>query len=55
MGCKERYDAKESAKMNVMLAPCAAFANAVRMKKLVSAEVGLAMQVAMVNGLNKKL
>lgn len=50
-----KYEAKAVARMNVKLAPCEALAMAVRMKRLVSAEVERAMHVATVKGLNRKL
>lgn len=43
------------ARTHVKLAPCAAFAIAVRMKRFVKADVGRAMHVATVKGLNRKL
>lgn len=54
-GCIAKYEAKAVARMKVKLAPREAFAMAVRMKRLVRAEVERAMQVAKVKGLNKKL
>ena len=53
-GCMAKYEAKAVARMKVKLAPWDAFAMAVRMKRLVRAEVERAMQVATVKGLNKK-
>jgi hypothetical protein len=51
----DRYAAKDRASIDVMLAPWDALAMAVRMKRLEKAEVDLAMHVAMVNGLKRKL
>lgn len=50
-----KYEAKATARMKVKLAPREAFAMAVRINRLVRAEVDRAMQVATVKGLNKKL
>lgn len=55
IGCIARYDAADIASRKVVLAPWQALAMAVRMKRLVKVEVERAMQVASVNGLNKKL
>ena len=55
MGCMERYAAKDRARMKVMLAPWEALAMAVRMKRLLKAEVDRAIHVAIVKGLRRKL
>jgi hypothetical protein len=55
IGCMERYAARARASTQVMLAPWEALAMAVRMNRLVKAEVDRAMQVAIVKGLKRKL
>jgi hypothetical protein len=55
MGCMAKYEAKAVARMKVKLAPWAAFAMAVRMKRLVRAAVERARHVARVKGLKRKL
>lgn len=55
MGCMARYEAKDRARMKVMLAPWDALAMAVKMKRLVRADVERAMHVATVKGLKRKL
>lgn len=55
IGCMDRYAAKDKARMKVMLAPWEALAMAVRMKRLLKADVDRAMQVAIVKGLRRKL
>jgi hypothetical protein len=55
IGCIDRYAAKARASMKVTLAPWDALAMAVRMKRLVKAEVERARHVATVKGLNRKL
>lgn len=51
----DRYAAEAMAKINVLLAPWAAFAMAVRMKRFERAEVERARHVAIVKGLKRKL
>jgi len=51
----ERYAAEAIARVEVLLAPWAAFAMAVRMKRLERAEVERARHVAIVKGLKRKL
>jgi len=55
IGCMAKYDAKAVASMKVKLAPWDALAMAVRMKRLVRAEVERATQVRTVKGLKRKL
>jgi hypothetical protein len=51
----ERYAARARASTQVMLAPWEALAIAVRINRLVKAEVDRAMHVAIVKGLKRKL
>jgi hypothetical protein len=51
----ERYDAKAIANMEVMEAPATAFEIAWRTAQVVKTLVGRPIQVAIVNGLNRKL
>jgi hypothetical protein len=55
MGCMAKYEARAVARTKVMLAPWEALAMAVRMKRLVRADVERAMHVATVKGLKRKL
>lgn len=55
MGCMERYAAKDMESRKVMLAPWLALAIAVRMNRLLRADVERAIHVTNVNGLNRKL
>jgi len=55
MGCMDRYAAKARAITKVVLAPWAALAIAVNMKRFDRADVDRARHVATVKGLNRKL